>query len=341
MGNVKPDQPPAVEFDLLRRAAATVARSDEYRVLSRIRPQTSYAPRDGRPVKRALLVDSETTGLDNENDLAIEICLLPFTFVEETGEVVDVLVDEMYVGLQEPSFPLSPTIVKVTHLTDEDLRGKRFDMERVHQLATSVNVVVAHNASFDRRIFERLDREFAKKAWLCSQRMIPWNDEGVMGTAQEYIAHSLGLFYDAHRAQSDCEALLHILAQPLPRSDRMPLSVMISEVRRSLYAIQLPPIPFQQVRHVKADLNYLGYYLPREEQWDGRRGDRSYMRIVPAEDSRALLRETLDVLKRVNAGRPVVTEIAYTDFFTRRAACIDFRWPEPRPYEADSLSAAA
>lgn len=341
MGNVTAAKTPEVEFDPIRRAAVTVSRSDDYRVLSRIRPQSSYAPADGRPVKRALLVDSETTGLDNENDLAIEVCLLPFTFIEETGEIVDVLVDEMYVGLQEPPFPLEPKITRITGLTDEKLRGQRFDMDRIEALARTVNVVIAHHASFDRRIFERLDKEFAKKVWMCTQQMIPWAEEGVMGTKQEYIATSLGLFYDAHRAQSDCEALLYIMAQPLPRSDRMPLSVMINEVRRPLYAVQLPVIPFKQASYVKQDLFRLGYHFPRDEQWNDQRGQRSYMCMVTEENSREVLRKTIDVLARVNAGRPSVTEIAFADYFTRRAACIDFRWPEPLEYQPEGLAEAA
>ena len=84
--------------------------------------------------------------------------------------------------------------------------------------ASRATLVIAHNAAFDRPFVEKQWDVFATKPWGCSMTQVHWRDEGIATQKQELIALCLGFFYEAHRAENDCRALLHILAGTLPLS---------------------------------------------------------------------------------------------------------------------------
>ena len=106
-------------------------------------------------LRRALYVDFETTGLSFEHDQAIELALLPFTYAVADGRIAEVLHHEAQVHLHDPGRPLDAFITDLTGLTDDDLRGRRIDVEAANALIARSNLIVAHNARFDRPFFER------------------------------------------------------------------------------------------------------------------------------------------------------------------------------------------
>lgn len=319
MGTLSQRNLPKVEFNELIKAAVALSASGDYRVLSRLKPQRFYGDADGKRLIRGLIVDTETTGLDPEHDQIIECAILPFTFTED-GVVVEVLVDEAYVGLQDPCRPLSRRIQQATGFTDDVLEGQVLDFARIAELAASAKVVIAHNASFDRPLMERACPAFEKKIWLCSQKMIPWHDEGMMGEKLEYILSSSGYFYDAHRAMTDCEALLFLLAQPLPISDQMPLAVMLREVRREIFVSYIPAQQYNQ--EVKDRLYRLGY------DWINEPGYKGNIKVIAKDAASAGLAEVMALLKKHNMPAPQITPLSATDFFSARATCKRFKWVE-------------
>src|SRR5260370_21055179 len=108
---------------------------------------------------------------------------------------------------------------------------KSIDDDAVKNLLGRVVLVIAHNAALDRRFLERRLPAFAIKHWGCSFADIDWKAEGIRSSALEFIAYSLGFFHDGHRAASDCRATLHVLAQPLPRTGRLALQVLLEKAR--------------------------------------------------------------------------------------------------------------
>ena len=56
---------------------------------------------------------------------------------------------------------------------------------------------------------------FEHKAWACSFAGINWKAQGLGSAKLEFLCSELGWFYDAHRAQVDCHALLRVLSAPL------------------------------------------------------------------------------------------------------------------------------
>ena len=121
-------------------------------------PPLVHDPR-GAPVRRGLYVDCETTGLDWERDEIIEVGMLPFTYTAE-GRVAAVLHDEAQTHLRDPGRPISVEITALTGLTDDDVRGQHIDVEVASALIRRSNVLIAHNARFDRALLQ------SPAAWL-------------------------------------------------------------------------------------------------------------------------------------------------------------------------------
>ena len=125
-------------------------------------------------LRRGLYVDCETTGFSFEHDQAIELALLPFTYAVDDGRIAEVLHDEAQVHLQDPGRALEPDIMALTRLTDEDLRGCSVDVDAASALIARSDLIVAHNARFDRPFFERVLPATRAVPWACSLREVPW-----------------------------------------------------------------------------------------------------------------------------------------------------------------------
>ena len=61
-----------------------------------------------------------------------------------------------------------------------------------------------------------------------------------------------GWFYDAHRAEMDCHALLAVLCEPLPSSAQSGLAKIIAASRLPSYRLQATNAPFEAKDALKA-----------------------------------------------------------------------------------------
>src|SRR5690554_379439 len=130
----------------LESLARELEASGEYVVLRRLpRFKALPAPADAITAT-GLMVDVETTGLRVVRDKVIELALVPFEFDRRSGRILQVL--EPYSALNDPGRSIPAEIVALTGITDEDVRGKRIDAERVNELLAAADLVVAHNAGF-------------------------------------------------------------------------------------------------------------------------------------------------------------------------------------------------
>jgi len=230
--------------------AATLARHSDYRVLRRLVPIRHFDRTAQGPVIRVLVLDTETTGLDHSRDKIIELAMLQVDVDITTGlSVGDVAV---YDGLEDPGMPISKEIQAITGISSEMVRGLHLDEARIAAMLAGADLVIAHNAGFDRPFCEARIPAFAQLPWGCSFADIDWKKEGHGSAKLEYLALEKGWFYDAHRAEVDCHALLAVLGEPLPAFGQSGLAKIIAMSRLPSYRLQATNAPFEAKDLLKA-----------------------------------------------------------------------------------------
>jgi DNA polymerase-3 subunit epsilon len=267
---------PGLQGDDLEAMAARLEASGAYRVLRRFVPRTRIHPDDGSSLRTAMMVDLETTGLDPIQDEIIEIGVCPFTYSPD-GRIFEIL--PAFHRLRQPSKPLPDTIKRLTGLRDEDLAGRHVDPDEVAAFIAPADIVIAHNAAFDRVFLERFCDAARGKPWACSMSQAPWLEEGFESVRLTSIAAGFGLFHDAHRAVNDCELAVELLSRRLPGSGRLALDLILEAARRTTVRVYADAAPFS----IKDRLKERGY------RWSGEGGSRPrlWYRDVDSETAEA------------------------------------------------------
>lgn len=242
----------ATRADLERMRTALEA-SGDYRVLRRLAPRAGYADPTEAPggarLYRALYLDTETTGFDPRNDKVIELAMLRFEYDAE-GNVYGV--QELYDAFEDPGRPLPDEVVGLTGITDDDVRGQRFDDAAVEASAKAADLVIAHNAAFDRPFMEKRFPVFKDKPWACSSRDIGWRALGFRSSSLEFLAFRRGFYYDAHRALIDCRAGLELLAVPLAEGEAPPMRLLRTNAAKRTARLWAESAPFEKKDVMKA-----------------------------------------------------------------------------------------
>ena len=239
----------------LEAMAAALEASGDYRVLRKLASRPARTAATG-PIRTGLFVDVETTGLDPARDEIIELAMTPFTY-DLDGDVLEV--GEAFDELRQPGASISAEITALTGITDEMVAGRVIDPEAVARFAAPASLVVAHNATFDRRFLERFCETFTTKPWACSMAQVDWASDGHEGARLTHLAAGAGFFYDKHRAHNDCLAAIELLARPMRRTGRTALAHLLDEARRPTWRIWAENSPFD----LKDALKTRGY------RWNG------------------------------------------------------------------------
>ena len=243
----------------LETLAARLTAHPDYRVLRRLDTARQRPALAGPTVRRAAIVDTETTGTDAATDKVIELAIVVFEYCHVSGTVGRVL--DTYDGLEDPGIPIPPASTAIHGITDAMVAGQRIDDARVAGLLEPVGLVIAHNAGFDRKFLERRLPVFATLPWGCSWLEVPWGDAGITSSKLEYLAYRYGFFYDGHRAEADCRALLEVLSQPFGETGGTALKVLLDSARASSFRLWANNSPFE----TKDVLRKRGYW------WDATR----------------------------------------------------------------------
>ena len=225
----------------LAAMAEALSKSDDYRVLRRLTQRTIYTPTAGQTIKTGILLDVETTGLDQRNDEIIELGMVKFDYFPD-GRIAGVR--EVFTSFNEPSVPISPEITALTGITDEMVAGHRIDEVAVESFVADAVIVIAHNAGFDRKFAERYWPIFERKAWGCSATEVEWRKHGFEGSRLGYLLNGVGLFHQAHRAVDDCHALLEILSLELPTTASSALAALLDWARKKTVRVWAERSPF-------------------------------------------------------------------------------------------------
>lgn len=215
----------------------------DYRILRRLEVRDDFEVTPQGPPGVAVVVDTETTGTDSRADHIIELALVRFEYCMASGAVCRVA--GVYSELEDPGEPIPPESTAIHGITDAMVKGRRIDDTQVARLLDGAAVVIAHNAAFDRPFLERRLPVFAQKHWACSHAQVPWAEEGFSGSKLEYLGVSSGFFFEGHRSEIDCRALLEVLRRPLPKCGRTALSVMLERARQPGVLVWATGSPFE------------------------------------------------------------------------------------------------
>lgn len=197
----------------------------------------------------AAVIDVETNGLDYQKNKIIELGYIIIELDAETGEPIRILKE--FNELQDPEEPLSDIIIQTTGITDEDLKGKSIDFEKVNKDFEKIDFCICHNSQFDRPFLEKKVINLRDKKFACSIEDIQWDEYNFPSKKLEFLAMFHGFYYDAHRALVDCKATLHLLSHKDPNNDEFYLKQMVEKLESSEFIVAARKTPFESKSYFK------------------------------------------------------------------------------------------
>ncbi|MCK1627520.1 3'-5' exonuclease [Bradyrhizobium sp. 160] len=232
----------------LAAMAEALSQSPDYRVLRRLVARLPFTPSSDQETKTAVILDTETTGLDAQRNEIIELGMVKFDYTPN-GNIVGVR--DTFSAFNEPIDPIPADITDLTGISDELVAGHRIDAVAVEKFVDDAVLIIAHHSQFDRGFAERYWPVFAQKAWACSATEIEWRKYGFEGAKLGYLLHGAGYFHQAHRAVDDCNALLEILAFELPTIGRPALALLLENARKRTVRVWAEQSPFELKNRLK------------------------------------------------------------------------------------------
>lgn len=235
--------------------ALALLRQSGFLVLEKLEPRERYrAPEAGIALQTGVVLDTEGTGKDELRSRLVELGMVKFTFDPATGHVYQIV--DTFDELHDPKVPIEPGATAVNGITDSMVAGKTIDPLVVERFLEGVDVVIAHNAGYDRKLCEREFPCFESTKWGCSFQQIDWQAENLGSAKLEWIAMRRGFHYEAHRAEIDCRVLLHILSMPMNSTGQPALKGLIDRLDTQDYHVWAINAPFDMKDVLNKDMGY-------------------------------------------------------------------------------------
>lgn len=213
-------------------------------------------------IRRGLVVDLETSSLDIKSGKIIEIGIREFLYHRTTAEIVKI--GRSYASLNDPKEPLSNDILQLTGINDKMLSGKQIEWDTVEKLFSDVDLVISHNASFDR---PRIDRKISypkNVVWGCTMSDINWLELGFGTTKLTLLMIYHGFFAQGHRAMSDTDGLLELLLKKNSDEENSYLAGIIKSAYKPKILIKISNTNFRDAQLFR---NHGLRWNPDEKSW--------------------------------------------------------------------------
>ncbi|NJB89487.1 DNA polymerase-3 subunit epsilon [Sphingopyxis italica] len=252
-------------------------------------------------LRTVAIVDTETTGLDPNCDKVVEIAIQRLS-VDLFGRIVEV--ERPRSWREDPARPMPPRLTLLTGLTDEDLAGCAFDDDAITILLGEVDIIVAHNAAFDRPFIDLRFPILRNKAWGCSLSQLDWLILGFDGRALGHLLLQAGWYFQGHRAEQDVQALSTLLGCAA-RDGRTIMSHLLERCDRPNFLVAAVGAPFD----AKDLLKVRGY------RWNAER--RHWWREIDEDDIQGEKIWLDQVVYKSSNGQPTLTKITASERFSR------------------------
>ena len=168
---------------------------------------------------------------------------------KNNGELIGII--DCYQSFNDPEEIITPEITRITGITNEDVKGHCLDWELISQMIDKADIIVAHNASFDRAFMDRYLPLSKDKIWACSINDINWTERGFNARGQEILCIWHGFYYQSHRAMFDVDALIHLVTYDIEGQNKASLE-LISNSSKPIYRIAAVNSPFETKDLLKA-----------------------------------------------------------------------------------------
>jgi len=179
-------------------------------------------------------IDVETTGLFHNEDEIIELALKVLLIEKRTGKIIRVVSE--FESFNEPDKSIDDRITKLTGISSKMVNGKKISWATVNVNLKDVDLIISHNASFDRPFVDAYSEISQSKLWACSIKDVDWFARGFTNVKQELLCLWHGFYFEAHRAINDVSALIHLLTHPSYDLER-PLIELIDNSKKESFNI--------------------------------------------------------------------------------------------------------
>tara|TARA_B100000401_G_scaffold372068_1_gene271194 strand:- start:937 stop:1800 length:864 start_codon:yes stop_codon:yes gene_type:complete len=198
---------------------------------------------------KVCFLDLETTGSNKETCKIIEFAGKLTAIDKNNGELIGII--DSYQSFNDPEEPITTEITRITGITNADVDGHSLDWDLISQIIHNADIIVAHNASFDRAFMDRYLPLSKDKVWVCSLNDINWSKRGFNARGQEILCIWHGFYYESHRAMYDVDALIHLVTYDIEGQEKASLE-LISNSSKPIYRIAAVNSPFDTKDLLKA-----------------------------------------------------------------------------------------
>ena len=230
----------------LKEIVNTDINISEWKLIRKLHLPEKYNDPSGGEIKKGIVLDVEATGLSIGHDDVIQLALLPFDYEVSSGKILNIQKEDAFDGLREPRIPISKEASLVTGITNEMVINKKIDSKEVEKIINSSDLIVAHNASYDRPMVEQHWDCFKNISWACTFKSIDWLEEGFSSAKLELLGMNYGWFYDGHDAFNDCDACLALLSETLPKKNKTVFSVLREYAASPSFLIKAIDAPYSK-----------------------------------------------------------------------------------------------
>ena len=196
-----------------------------------------------QPCLNIAFLDVETTGLDKKNNEIIELAIKTIKVEKLSAKIVSI--EGEYESFNDPNIDIPSEITSLTGISNTMVKDEKINWQRIDQLITESDIIIAHNAGFDRSFIDRYSLISAKKIWACSVNDIDWLKRGFTSSKQELLCYWHGFYFEPHRAMNDVDALINLLTHRYYKNHR-PLHELIENCTKSSYTIFAENFPYNQ-----------------------------------------------------------------------------------------------